>query len=135
MFISTARDTGPAAIRVVTLMSADRGLVPQSQVAKIWLFCRPEGCYDILQPCRAVDLVATGDLEAGAELTLNYGTRAMRDMLRGYGFTPANAAFTDPSEVYKEIGESCETLVVQGSGKVSIYLIPSLCNNGRCSQL
>ena len=72
--------------------------------------------------------MATGDLEAGAELTLDYGTRPMQDMLRGYGFTPANAAVTDPSEVYEEIGESCETLVVQGSGKVNAHVSLSLCN-------
>lgn len=67
---------------------------------------------------RAVELIATRDLEAGSELTLDYGARPMRDMLRGYGFTPANAALTDPSEVYEDIGEACEALIVQGSGKV-----------------
>ncbi|CAL5221852.1 g4113 [Coccomyxa viridis] len=70
---------------------------------------------------RAVDLIATRDLEAGAELTLDYGSRPMRDMLRGYGFTPVHAAFSDPSEVYEEIGEACETLSVQGSGKGSLF--------------
>ena len=65
-----------------------------------------------------MDVIATRDLEAGAEMTLNYGSRPMRDMLRGYGFTPVHAALSDPSEVYEEIGEACEALVVQGSGKV-----------------
>ena len=68
--------------------------------------------------CRAVELIAARDLEAGSELTLDYGARPMRDMLRGYGFTPAKAALTDPSEVYEDIGEACEALIVQGSGKV-----------------
>ena len=63
--------------------------------------------------------MATRDLDAGEELTLDYGCRPMRDMLRGYGFTPAHAAVTDPYEVYEDIGEACEALVVQGSGKVS----------------
>ena len=72
----------------------------------------------IIRLCRAVELAATRDLEAGSELTLNYGARPMRDMLRGYGFTPAKAALTDPSEVYEDIGEACEALIVQGSGKV-----------------
>lgn len=57
-------------------------------------------------------------------MTLNYGTRPMRDMLRGYGFTPAHAAVTDPSEVYEEIGEACETLIVQGSGRVNTIPAP-----------
>jgi len=65
--------------------------------------------------------VATRDLEAGEELTLNYGSRPIRDMLRGYGFTPAHAALTDPTEVYEEVGEACEALIVQGSGKVRTF--------------
>ncbi|CAK0779847.1 hypothetical protein CVIRNUC_004869 [Coccomyxa viridis] len=70
---------------------------------------------------RAVHLVAARDLEAGEELTLDYGRRPLRDMLRGYGFTPANAAQTDPSEVYEEIGEACEALIVHGSGRGSLF--------------
>lgn len=62
--------------------------------------------------------MAARDLEAGKELTLDYGRRPLRDMLRGYGFTPANAAQTDPSEVYEEVGEACEALIVHGSGRV-----------------
>ncbi len=65
--------------------------------------------------------MATRDLEAGEELTLNYGSRPMRDMLRGYGFTPAHAALTDPTEVYEEVGEACEALIVQGGGKVRTF--------------
>lgn len=63
-------------------------------------------------------LLAARDLEAGEELTLDYGSRPLRDMLQGYGFTPADAAQTDPLEVYEEIGDACEALIVQGSGKV-----------------
>ena len=63
-------------------------------------------------------LLAARDLEAGEELTLDYGGRPLRDMLRGYGFTPASAAQTDPSEVYEEVGDACEALIVRGSGKV-----------------
>ena len=63
-------------------------------------------------------LLAARDLEAGEELTLDYGRRPLRDTLQGYGFTPADAAQTDPSEVYEEIGDACEALIVQGSGKV-----------------
>lgn len=65
-----------------------------------------------------MELIATRDLEASSELTLDYGARPMRDMLRGYGFTPGKAALTDPSEVYEDIGEACEALIVQGSKKV-----------------
>lgn len=65
-----------------------------------------------------MELVPTRDLEAGEELTLDYGCRPMRDMLRGYGFTSVNAVFTDPSEEFEELGDACDALVVQGSGKV-----------------
>ncbi len=65
----------------------------------------------------------------------------MRDMLRGYGFTPAHAAVTDPSEVYEEFGEACETLIVQGCGKVpytvslfSTKLAEVLCDSCRLQQ-
>ena len=68
---------------------------------------------------RAVDLVAARDLAAGEPLTLNYGERPMRDLLRGYGFTPAHAAVTDPSEVFEDLGDGCQALSVQGSGKVT----------------
>jgi hypothetical protein len=57
-------------------------------------------------------------MAAGEQLTLNYGERPMRDMLRGYGFTPVHAALSDPLEVYEGFGEGCQALIVQGSGKV-----------------
>lgn len=62
--------------------------------------------------------MAARDLVEGEPLTLNYGERPMRDLLRGYGFTPERAAVTDPSEVFKELGAGCQALTVQGSGKV-----------------
>lgn len=65
-----------------------------------------------------MDLIANRDLAAGEELTLNYGERPMRDMLRGYGFTAEDAAHTDPVEVYEDFGDGCQALVVQGSGRV-----------------
>ena len=58
----------------------------------------------------------------------------MRDMLRGYGFTPVHAAFSDPSEVYEEIGEACETLNVQGSGKVTQSVSAFKQRLPRCSE-
>jgi hypothetical protein len=65
-----------------------------------------------------VDLIANRDLAAGEQLTLNYGERPMRDLLRGYGFTPADAARTDPAEVYEDFGDGCQALIVLGSGRV-----------------
>lgn len=62
--------------------------------------------------------MAARDLVEGEPLTLNYGERPMRDLLRGYGFTPERAAVTDPSEVFEELGAGCQALTVQGSGKV-----------------
>ncbi|EIE19315.1 hypothetical protein COCSUDRAFT_44670 [Coccomyxa subellipsoidea C-169] len=70
---------------------------------------------------RSVDLVAARDVIVGENLTLNYGGRPMRDLLRGYGFTPACAAMTDPSEVYENLGDGCQALIVQGSGKGRMF--------------
>lgn len=70
---------------------------------------------------RAVDLVAARDISVGEMLTLNYGERPMRDLLRGYGFTPAHASVTDPLEVFENLGDGCQALCIQGSGKVFIY--------------
>ena len=70
-----------------------------------------------------MSLLARRDIAAGEELTLDYGARPLRDMLRGYGFTPDQAA--DPSEVYEDWGASCQALVVQGSGQVQ-RLAPAL---------
>ena len=61
-------------------------------------------------------------MAAGEPLTLNYGERPMRDMLRGYGFTPARASVTDPLEVYENLGDGCQALCIQGSGKV-LFLV------------
>jgi len=38
-----------------------------------------------VHPCRTVDMVARHDLEPGDAVTLDYGGRPMRDMLRNYG--------------------------------------------------
>jgi len=62
--------------------------------------------------------MAARDVAAGEALTLNYGERPMRDMLRGYGFTPIRAAATDPLEVFEDLRDGCQAIVVQGSGKV-----------------
>jgi hypothetical protein len=54
-------------------------------------------------PCpsvpRAVDLVSSADVKEGEEVTLDYGARPLRDMLRGYGFIPYDAAHAAPYEV------------------------------------
>ena len=42
---------------------------------------------------RAVCLTAKQPLRPGDALTLDYGHRPMRDMLRGYGFVPENSAY------------------------------------------
>ncbi len=63
--------------------------------------------------------MAGRDLEAGEELTLDYGGRPLRDLLRGYGFTPDQAAASDPCEVCEDWGgAACEALLVQGTGQV-----------------
>ena len=112
-------------MHLLTLVSAYRGCSGTiAKSVRIGWCPTSNGCYDGRLLCRAVDVVATRDLEAGAELTLDYGRRPMRDMLRAYGFTPARAAVTDPSEVYEEMGEACEALVVQGSGRVNKDLHP-----------
>ena len=41
--------------------------------------------------CRAVHLRALCKLQAGAELTLDYGQRPLGDMLRSYAFVPADS--------------------------------------------
>ena len=61
-----------------------------------------------------MSLLARRDIEAGEELTLDYGARPMRDMLRGYGFTPDQAAASDPFELFEDWGASCQALLVQG---------------------
>lgn len=49
--------------------------------------------------CRAVSLVARRALAAGEAVTLDYGARPLRDMLRGYGFVPRAAPAAWPLEV------------------------------------
>ena len=63
-----------------------------------------------------MSLLARRDIAAGEELTLDYGARPLRDMLRGYGFTPDQAC--DPYEVFEDWGASGQALLVQGSGQV-----------------
>lgn len=70
--------------------------------------------------------MAARNIMAGEPLTLNYGERPMRDLLRGYGFTPARASVTDPLEIYENLGDGCQALCIQGSGKVWYLLVSPL---------
>ena len=62
---------------------------PSSAKACIWMRADPIPGGPL--PCRAVHLQAGRDLGAGEELTLDYGTQPMRDMLRSYAFVPSTS--------------------------------------------
>ena len=49
---------------------------------------------------RVVDLVARSELQPGDAVTLDYGSRPMRDLLRNYCFMPSDAAEQLPHEVH-----------------------------------
>lgn len=48
---------------------------------------------------RVIDLVARTELQPGDAVTLDYGSRPMRDLLRNYCFMPSDAAKQLPHEV------------------------------------
>lgn len=64
----------------------------------------------------AVELVATAPLPAGASVTLDYGDRPMRDLLRGYAFVPSSPP-AGVSEIFEDVGRVApgHALVVDAS--------------------
>ncbi|KAK9806705.1 hypothetical protein WJX73_010581 [Symbiochloris irregularis] len=65
---------------------------------------------------RAVTLDAKRAIEEDEPLTLDYGNRPMRDMLRNYGFC-ADSGF----EVFEEVGDMGWSLIVRGTTKASCF--------------
>ena len=68
-----------------------------------------------------MQLLACKELAAGTPLTLNYGERPLRAMVRGYGFVPSPSEW--PIAVVEEVGDLREALIVSGAPGQSGFML------------